>query len=128
MDDKKNRHEIIGQLEDLLVGRDSYLDPFLKFLPDMLENPSLNSIDPAHAVKFAELALKYDKTPLIRDALKILNKLVDPQDGSLNIPGPDIFYENHNFFWTELGEHTSATEVILHIFNKTIFRSSLGEE
>ena len=129
MDDLISRRlEIVGHLRGLLDGRDTNSDPFLKFLPDMLENPGLVNIDPNHALKFTELALKYNKTLLIQDALKILNKIVDPEDGSLKIPGSDMFYDNRNFFWKELGDHTNAVDVILHIFNKTIFLISLGKE
>jgi hypothetical protein len=123
-----NRLDIIGNLKDMLAGRDIFPDPFLYYLPNLLENHQLSGIEPIHAVKFAQLALKYEKSPLMQDALKILNKLVSPEDGSLIKAAPDIFYENRNFFWKELGTYTKTTDVILHIFNRTIFLNSLGKE
>jgi hypothetical protein len=118
----------VGQLRDLLAGLDYNAEPFLYHLPDLLSLPEMSRINADHAVKFAELALKHDKLPIVADALKILNRMVDPQDGHLLNPGPDFFYDNRTFFWDALGSHIQAPDVISHIFNQTVFTTSLGQK
>lgn len=113
------------RLKALLVRVDYHTQPFLYYLPQLLTKQELSQINPDHAITFVQLAMRNEKSPLIQDALRILNKIIDPENGNLIHPGRDIFYENQSFFWNELGNHTKATDIISHIFNKTIFHESM---
>lgn len=126
-DDNNKKAELLGQLYDIRQQLDCRVEPFLYYLPEIIKQKELSLINLEHAVIFTKLALKHDQLPFILDAKKILNKLVNTEDGSLKTPGRDIFYENNNFFWKELGDHTKAEDVILHIFNKTMFYISVGK-
>jgi hypothetical protein len=126
--DTNNHLYISGRLRDMLTGVDALENPFLYHLPQLLLTQDFKLVNPSDAVTFTEMATKYEKMPLILDALKILNRLVDPVDGSLLVPSRDMFYENRSFFWKELGNRTGAADVIMHVFNKTIFFSSLGKK
>jgi hypothetical protein len=125
--DTQNRFETVGHLKDILVGVDSRSQPFLYNLPDLLFKTDLSQLNPNHAVMFSELALHHDKQPIVKDALAILNQLIDPIDGTLVKVSPACFYGNRSFFWDELGGHTDTSDVILHVFNKTIFTTNLGK-
>lgn len=125
--DKPNRDNFIAieQLKKLVARTDYRTQPFLYYLPKLLESKALAGINPQQAVLFVEIAFKHETMPYVTDAMQILNKLVS-SDGTLNQPAQDMFYDNRNFFWTELGTHKTARDVILHVFNKTIFRLSVG--
>lgn len=126
-DQKLTQAKAVGHLKDLLSRVDPYTNPFLYYLPQLINNPHLNMINPDHAVKFTELALKHETSPIITDALKILNKIINPEDGSLYTPSPTMFYDNRNFFWHEMGNNKQASDVISHILNRTIFFISTGD-
>jgi len=130
MDNQLNQNtEELARLKDIVIHVDRHVNPFLYYLPELLNRPELSEINPAHAVRFAELTLKHDTVPIVADALHILDKLVNPVDGSLTTtPGRDIFYDNRSFFWKELGNHTRVTDIISHIFNKTFFVISVGQQ
>jgi tetratricopeptide (TPR) repeat protein len=119
------RSNAIERLKGLLLRIDYHTQPFLYYLPQLLTKPELSQLNPDQAITFVQLAMRNEKSPLIQDAMRILNKIVDPENGNLRQPGRDIFYENRNFFWDELGNHTKATDIISHIFNKTIFHESM---
>jgi hypothetical protein len=123
----QNLPDMLGKLKDMLIRVDPNTNPFLYYLPELLTQKQFSQIDPRHVVTFVELTLKFDKNPLVKDAILILNRLVDPIDGSLIVPSREIFYENRSFFWDELGNHTQASDVISHIFNKVIFFSNIGK-
>jgi hypothetical protein len=123
----KNREDMLGKLKDMLIRVDPEINPFLFYLPNLLDQKQFSGIDPAQAVTFTEMTLRYDKNPLVKDAIMILNRLVNPLDGSLIAPSREIFYENRSFFWDELGNHTRASDIISHIFNKVIFFSNIGK-
>lgn len=120
-----DRLDYIGQVRDLVSRTSSYTDPFLYYFPDILLKPEFEHLNYQSILRFTRLALLPEKSPLIADALKILNKLVNPQDGQLLPPSRDMFYENQNFFWHELGVHTTAVDVIMHVLNKIMFVSTL---
>jgi hypothetical protein len=126
MDTAQTKQALIGQLRDLIAMIDMQHDPFLYYLPALLQTSELSDIDVGHAVTFTKLALKYDSAPMVKDALLILNRIVNPDDGRLLAPSPSCFSGNRSFFWNELGDHTNARDVIFHIFNKTIFFTSVG--
>jgi hypothetical protein len=121
------KDDAVGKLYDLLTHIDVKSDPFLYYLPQLVTDPKQPEINPENAVSFTELALSHDKLPIVADALKILNSLINSTDGSLITPSRNLFYDNRSFFWDELGGHTSAIEVISHIFNNVIFQTSLGK-
>ena len=123
--DKKNI--ALGKLTDLVSRLSPKTQTFLYYLPQLLNTPEFSNINPENAVKFTELALKDEQSPIIKDALKVLNRVVNIEDGSLKMFSKDMFYENNSFFWRELGEHTKTPEVIAHIFNKIIFSQLMGE-
>jgi len=121
----KQRMDGIDQIRDCVSGISSEENPFLYYLPDLLVSATFLSIDPSQALLFTKVATLHDHSPLIIDALRILNQMVNPKDGSVYPPGPQMFYNNSNFFWKELGTHTTSAEAILHIINKTTFTLSL---
>jgi hypothetical protein len=128
MNDRVARSQAVSRLKEIVARADNHRQPFLYYLPQLLDKPELSLIDPAHAVKFAEIARKYDALPLVKDALKILNQTVNPDDGSLREPARDIFYDNQSFFWNELGNHTKATDIISHILQKTAFIIAVSKQ
>lgn len=122
------KSDIIGQIHDLVNTKNPNIDPFLFHLPSLLVTPPFEHIDPAKALTFAKIALRPEAPPIVADARKILNQLINPYDGTLINSGPNIFYENRSFFWKELGGHTSPVDIILHILNKTLFVTSVGQK
>ncbi len=117
----------ISRLRDLLAYTDQIQDPFLYHLPNLLGKHDFSQIDPGNAVTFCEYALKHQKEPIVMDALRVLNQLIEPTDGTLKTPSRLMFVENRNFSWKELGDFKDASSVIMHIFHKTIFFMSLGK-
>jgi len=118
--------QIIGQIRDTIPVTFHKSNPFLFFLADIISRPDFSDIAADKVLIFAKIAIREDKPPIVIDALKILNQLVNIDDGSFKNPDPTIFYGNGNFFWSELGHHHFATDVVSHILNKTLFRLSAG--
>lgn len=118
--------DMLGQLRDIAEGTNSQDNPFIKHLPELVFPYGPLHVSIAHAVTFAKLAVKHEKPPILEDALRILNQLIAPVDGSLIKPRPTMFFDNRNFFWNALGNRKETTDVILHIFNKVFFTLSLG--
>jgi hypothetical protein len=123
----KQKQNALGELHDLITKVDKRVNPFVYYLPEIITKSQLTGIDPNQALLFSQIALKHDRLPLVMDALKILNRLVNPDDGSLIIPTKTFFYDNRNFFWDELGNNTKTTDIISHIFNRTIFIIKVGK-
>jgi hypothetical protein len=121
------RLNALGQIQDL-VGHVNYeKDPFLYYLPELLCKPEFALIDATKMLQFVTVALKPEKPPIMIDALKILNQIVNAEDGSLQTPAPNFFYDNQNFLWKELGGHERPVDVILHMVNKVLFVASVGQ-
>lgn len=127
MDKNAQNAQAFAKLNDIKMNVDYHTQPFLYYLPELLTKTPLSQIDPNQAAAFAQLSTGNKSLPLVKDALLILNRLIHTEEGSLKEPARDIFYGNNSFFWSELGEHTTACDVILHVFNKTIFHLSLGK-
>jgi hypothetical protein len=123
----KLKQNAVGELKDLIERVDKRINPFLYYLPEIITKPQLTGINPVQAVLFAQIALKHDQLPLVKDALKILNQLINPDDGNLVNPTKMIFYDNRNFFWDDLGNNTKTTDIISHIFNNVIFIIHVGK-
>lgn len=121
------RTQAIAKLTDMVYWLKPNDQPFLYYLPQLLTTPEFSAVRPENAVAFAELALKEQSLPIIEDAKNILNRLVEPDDGSLKRIAPDIFYGNRSFFWNELGGRTKPSDVVMHIFHKTVFTISMGK-
>ncbi|MBI4065523.1 hypothetical protein HY409_04130 [Candidatus Gottesmanbacteria bacterium] len=86
------RSKELGALIDLVTDVDPVAQPFLHFLPQLLEQKILHPISLRSFVVFAQAAIKRDTDPLLRDALHILNQLIDPLDGVFTHPfASDIF-------------------------------------
>lgn len=120
-----NKAIVLGQLKDKLMGVSPYRDPFLYFLPEYITRDKLKNIDTEAIMRFVNACVRHDQLPLISDALRILNQIVDPEKGDFIQPRPQFFNDNRHFFWKELGSHTTALEVIEHVFNKSCFEISL---
>lgn len=116
----------IGKIRDLVSITSPQKDPFLYYLPFLIEQNVLKDITPESLFKYAQIAVLQEKSEVLLDGLKILNQLVDSNDGSMRPPSPTNFFNNQSFVWSELGGHTKNVDVISHIINKTIFVSSLG--
>ena len=125
--DDPNRLIQLGQIRDLIHDSTLHTDPFLYYLPHLLATHDFSNMNIPKVLDFTRIAVREDKPTIVSDALQILNKLVHHEDGSLKRPAPDIFYNNRNFSWNELGGHTKAVDVISHIFNKTLFVISMGQ-
>jgi hypothetical protein len=124
--DTKNSADL-EQLKHIVSVTDYRKEPFLFHLPSLLSNKALSSIKLEQAIQFATLALKHERPVIITDAIKILNRTINPEDGSLKQASVNLFYENQSFFWRDLGGHTEITDVILHVFNKTLFEIMVGQ-
>jgi len=116
----------IGRLKDLVTGKVGNQDSFLYYLPQLLEQQTLKPTILKSYISFAECALNYQKPTLVDDALKLLNQIVNFEDGSLIKPNPEMFVGNLHFKWQELGNHTDAISAISHIINKTALVLNLG--
>jgi hypothetical protein len=117
----------LEQLKHIVSVTDYRKEPFLFHLPTLLTHKALSSIKPEQAIRFATLALKHERPVIIHDAIKILNRTINPEDGSFKEASTNMFYENQSFFWRDLGEHTKITDIILHVFNKTLFEIMVGQ-
>ncbi|OGG05048.1 hypothetical protein A2Z33_07245 [Candidatus Gottesmanbacteria bacterium RBG_16_52_11] len=124
--DKNRRLVTIGQIRDLVPKMARYTDPFLYYLPDILNRPEFLDVNAEKVLEFVRQALNYKKQPMVSDALTILNRMVDKEDGSLKMPAEDLFYGNYSFKYKELGSHKTPSAMILHILNRTLFVTSVG--
>lgn len=122
-----NRLILLGQIQDLIHESMLHTDPFLYYLPKLLTH-EFSNLNIVKVLDFTRIAVREDRPPIVADALQILNKLIHHEDGSLKRPAPDIFYDNRNFNWNELGGHTQPIDVVSHIFNKTLFVTSVGKK
>lgn len=120
------RTDYLGQIQDLVSTINPYREPFLHFLPELLMQADFKNIDMVKALRFTQLGLQSDEPPIIADAKKILNQIVS-SDGTLATPSLSMFYENHSFFWKELGGHTKPIDVISHILNKSMMVASISQ-
>jgi len=120
---KKN----LEDLKSLVLKIDNKENPFLYYLPSLLQTKPFSRFNPENALLFTTAALKYNSHPVVSDALRILNNIIQVDDGSLKQPSPHHFFNNQHFFWNELGGHTSAVDVISHVFNRTIFFLSIAK-
>lgn len=125
--DTSHRLNYVGQIEDLIPEHTRFTDPFLFYLPKFLTDPQFNNLNAEKALDFARIAVSYDKPEIVKDALKILNKLVDEKNGSLKPSSRDIFYENRHFTWKELGKFSANRDIIMHVLNKTLFVLTIGK-
>lgn len=116
-----------GQIKDLISQALPYKDPFLYYLPQLLQMPEFTGLSSKKLLDFVQQAVQFDKKPVIHDALQILNRLVDPNDGRLLTPTPEHYYENYSFSWSELGNRKDVISVINHVLNKSLFQLSLGQ-
>ena len=116
----------IGEIKDLVAQTQPHTDPFLYYLPTLLTMKDFENIHSGKLTAFVKEAVLYERKPIIRDAMNVLNKLVDPNDGTLLTPTPAHYYENYSFSWKELGERKNVIDVIMHILNKSLFQLSLG--
>lgn len=121
-----SREATIGKLKDITSHISVAAHPFLYYLPQFLERGLLTFPNSTGLILFVEKAIVPYKDPLVEDALKILNQLVDPEDMSLITPRPSMFDDNRHFFWKEFGDFTDVQSVASHIINKVIVVLSLG--
>jgi hypothetical protein len=126
MTDQKKRATALARLTDIVGHLDVNDEPFLYYLPQLLADPRFSRINPDHAVRFAEQAVRHDRPPIVADAVNILNRTVDRETGHLIPFFRDMYFDNHSFFWSELGDRIKTEDVIMHVFNKTIFALSLS--
>jgi hypothetical protein len=124
--DSSNQNDYHGQIKDLVSQALPHNDPFLYYLPNLLAMPEFSLLHSKKLVEFVQQAVLYEKKPIIEDALRILNKLVDPNDGRLLTPTPAHYYQNYSFSWSELGNKKDVVSVINHVLNKSLFQLSLG--
>jgi hypothetical protein len=117
----------LEQLKQIVSETDKKKQPFLYFFPLLLTKTNVSTICPSQALRFAEVAIKHDRPVIVTDALTILNRIISPVDGSLLEPSKNTFFDNQSFFWDSLGSRTKATDIILHIFNKTYFEIMVGQ-
>ena len=115
----------IGRLRDYAARADQKTDPFLHFMPQLFEMRKIPTALLPTVVRFTEEYYKGAPTPLILDALKILNQLVSRDDGTLVTPNPTVFSDVRYFKWAELGNHTDAVSVVIHVINKLVLRLNL---
>jgi hypothetical protein len=120
--------ENFRRLEQIVSETDYKTQPFLYYFPSLIKKQELQSIHPEQALRFAEIALKHDKPVIVSDALIVLNRLVNPEDGSYIRPSKNTFYGNSTFFWNHMGNNTNVTDILLHIINKTYFELSVGQQ
>lgn len=125
--DPISRTQLIAQIKDLAQRLHPQTEPFLYYFPALLAKPEFSSISAEKALEFMKLGITHEQPPLIKNALAVLNKIVNHEDGSLIKPEPIFFYNNHSFMWNELSTHTDAVAVISHILNKSLFQISLGK-
>jgi hypothetical protein len=126
-DTDKLKLRLLGEITDMIPNELIHDNPFLRFLPQLLVTPEFSNLNLEKVKNFTRLAIAEDKQSVVADALKILNQLIRPDDGSLKKSAPDIFYGNYHFNWKELGNNTTAPDVIRHVLNKTLFVISLGQ-
>lgn len=128
LDQKQNLNLMsrLGLLRDLTVGSTPENDPFLYFLADNIERGQLdqNLIDAF--VQIARSAQIIPRLPIVEDALKVLNQMVDIEEGKILPPNPECFYDNRYFNWKELGKFTDRRSTVHHIVNKTLMRLNLN--
>lgn len=110
-------------MKDYVSWASPNTEPFLYYLPDILTRPHFEKINLDSLLTFVQHAR--NETDIMKDALKILNSMVVPNEGHLLPPSPDMFYNNTHFLWKELGSHTESIDAIMHIINKTLFSLSL---
>ena len=125
MDQSRKRLDIIDQIRDSVSSASPLTDPFLYYLPDLLVQSEFSNLHLDNILTFTQYAQNNYTSPILKDALHILNQMIQNQDGRLNPPGPQMFYNTQYFFWKELGQHTQSAEVIAHIINKAVFQLAL---
>lgn len=115
----------IGRLKDYASRADRTTDPFLYFMPQLFELRKLPAAILPMMVRFVEEFYKGVPSPLLQDALSILNQLVNQDDGTLVTPSPAVFNDLRYFKWPELGNHTDPVSVVIHVINKLALRLNL---
>ncbi len=122
----QDRQVAVGKIKDLTSHLGSDTQPFLYYLPRLMERQLLDFPSYTGLVNFIEKALAPNHLPLIDDALLILNQLVEREDGTLVTPRQSMFSDNSHFFWKELGNNTDTKSVVHHVINKVALFLSLG--
>jgi hypothetical protein len=121
----KQRLDLIDRIRDKTARASAQQNPFIYYLPEILTKPEFQEVNLSNILLFVTYFENDQYAPVVSDALHILNQLVSNNEGTILPPGPQMFYNSRNFFWKELGNHTNASHVIMHIINKTIFLLSL---
>lgn len=119
---------VLGRLKDLTSGTTPQSDPFLYYLPYLIERKIITSVSFSTFIPFIEELRKPQASEIVRSALRVLNQLVSSEDGHLLPVSPDAFVGNVHFKWDELGMHKNAQSVITHVINKVVWRLNLGKK
>ncbi|MEK7166745.1 MAG: hypothetical protein AAB874_08110 [Patescibacteria group bacterium] len=123
----KNKQVMLGLLRDIVSRANIDANPFLHKLADFFENNILKPVSLKGYLVFAENAIQVESSDMVIDALKILNKLIDPESGNLLSLTPDMLEDNRYFKWKEFGSHRDPISVISHIVNKCALVLNLGK-
>lgn len=118
---------IIGKLKDLKPWFFEENQPFLYYASDLLENGALPSTLAKSLLAFTQYVKEGHRPELVEDALKILNRLVQPYELKLVKPELEMFAENRHYRWEELGNFVDAESVITHVVNKVVVVLNLGK-
>ena len=118
---------MLGLLRDIVSRANIDANPFLHKLADFFENNILKPVSLKGYLVFAENAIQVESSDMVIDALKILNKLIDPESGNLLSLTPDMLEDNRYFKWKEFGSHRDPISVISHIVNKCALVLNLGK-
>lgn len=123
----KDRLILLGKLKDITSRVNNETNPFLHILPELFERNILNPVTIAGYVTFAENAVQMEPHPLIKDSIRILNQLINPEDWTFIEPRPEMLRDNLHFTWKEFSTYTDPKSVISHIINKCALVLSLGK-
>jgi hypothetical protein len=115
---------LIDQLRDVVGSQND--DLFLHTLPDLLETQKIPPVLAKNCYLFAQNAVNDLQHPMVSEALKILNQLIDVEDGTLLPTSSDMFISRH-FKWDELGSHKDPQSTITHIINKCVTQLNLAK-
>lgn len=119
---------VLGRLKDLTSRSSPQTDPFLYFLPYLIEQKLITSVSFSTFIPFIEELRRPHAQEIVKSALQVLNQLVSSEDGHLLPVSPETFAGNIHFKWEELGMHKNAQSVISHVINKVVWRLNLGKK